>query len=100
MTKGYPLTEPVTQNPMDFNVAEYLVSEISLTNNNDPEKYNFYNEKNNKYVKDVFDKITSLPKLDVISQAKLYGATFEEIPVRKTDNGENKKFLRKMNVRF
>lgn len=137
------MIEPVTQNPLDFNVASYLVSEIPnavrgvngyvekvydsygnlikplanvpcekelrtkrmiihdlLTNNYDSDKYNFYNEKNNKYVKDVFDMIASLPKLDVISQTKPYEATFDEIPVRKTDNGETKKFLRKMNVRF
>ena len=71
-----------------------------LNNNYDSSFYDVKNEHNNKYIKDVFTMISSLPKLDAISQTKPIEATFDEIPVRQTDNGDIKKFLRKMNVKF
>ena len=71
-----------------------------LTDNYDPGFYDFKLEKNNKYVQDIFTMFSKLPKIIPISQTKPFEATFEEIPVRKTDSADLKKFLRKMNVNF
>ena len=71
-----------------------------LNNDYDPSFYDVKNEHNNKYIKDVFTMISSLPKLDAISQTKPIESTFDEIPVRQTDSAEIKKFLRKLNVQF
>ncbi len=71
-----------------------------LTDHYDPSFYDVKQEHNNKYIKDVFTMISSLPKLDAISQTKPIESTFDEIPVRQTDSAEIKKFLRKLNVQF
>ena len=83
----------------ELNMKKRIMYDL-LNNNYDPSFYDVKNEHNNKYIKDIFTMISSLPKLDAIHQTKPFEATFDEIPVRQTDSAEIKKFLRKMNVQF
>ena len=83
----------------ELNMKKRIMYDL-LNNNYDPSFYDVKNDHNNKYIKDVFTMITSLPKLDAIHQTKPFEATFDEIPVRQNDSAEIKKFLRKMNVQF
>lgn len=71
-----------------------------LTDNYNPAVYDVKLEANNKYIKDVFSMISSLPKIMLITQTKPYEPVFEEIVVKPSDSAELKKFLRKMNVQF
>lgn len=83
----------------ELNTKRMIMRDL-LTNNYNPDAYDVKFEHNNKYIKDVFTMISSLPKIMPISQTKPFEPIFNEIEVLKTDSAELKKFLRKMNVQF
>ena len=99
-TYGNPI-EPLVKVSCEKELStKRMIMHDLLTDNYNPDVYDVKFEHNNKYIKDVFEMISSLPKLMPISQSKPTESMFDEIEVKQTDSAEIKKFLRKMNVQF